>query len=85
MLPRPRPETIADAISMVVSGRRVAALFAHSRERDAESNFQALPAKRRRVLACGDEREVTEAAEQWKLASARRPFPQFAGTILSPS
>jgi len=32
MLPRPRPETIADAISMAFSGKRVGAYFAHSRE-----------------------------------------------------
>ena len=44
MLPRPRPETIADAISMVVSGRRVAALFAHSRER-GNPIFRCCPQK----------------------------------------
>jgi hypothetical protein len=54
MLPRPTPETIADAISMVLSGERVRAFFAHSRERRTrESNFQALPPKRRWVACAG--------------------------------
>jgi hypothetical protein len=78
MLPRPTPETIADAISTVLSRERVRAFFAHSRERRTrESNFQVLPAKRRWVPACarlrGDEREATEPAERWKRASGR-PF-----------
>jgi hypothetical protein len=76
----PRPETIADAISMVVSGKRVAALFAHSR---ASGN----PTLRcwRKVPLAGTMREPDQSRHGPQTGRPGAPFPQFAGTILSPS
>jgi hypothetical protein len=63
MLPRPRPETIADAISMVVSGDASEPSSSSFRE-PRTGIHQALPPKAGGSQFAATKREVTEAAEQ---------------------
>jgi hypothetical protein len=60
MLPRPSPETIADAINMVFSGKRVGAYFAQSRERGNQISGAAREGPRFH----GDKMEVSGPGER---------------------